>query len=138
MARRCNPRRQSGDLGRRNRFVTKASETRVSSAQDIALPVFGTINVLAVAIAALFVVPHYIDMFKGFGMDLPHITRLMLATHRWWSLLALVVPALWASWPNPRSRGVASLIAGTILALLLTVFCVWGCNAPLFTLAAVT
>lgn len=118
--------------------MTKASETRASSAQDIALPVFGTINVLAVAIAALFVVPHYIDMFKGFGMDLPHITRLMLATHRWWSLLALVVPALWASWPNPRSRGVASLIAGTILALLLTVFCVWGCNAPLFTLAAVT
>lgn len=117
--------------------MTKNSGTRATPAQDYVMPTIGLLNVLAVAAVALYAVPQFIAMFKGFGADLPNITHLMLDTYRWWAALAVVVPVVWVSWPNPRTRGVAGLIVGTAIALLLTVFCVWGCYAPVFALAAV-
>jgi hypothetical protein len=101
------------------------------------MPAIGLLNVLVVAIAASILVPQFMVMFQGFGAELPTITHLMLDTYRWWAVLALAVPMVWASWPNRRTRGVTGLIVGSVIALLLAAFCVWACYAPIFALAAV-
>lgn len=99
------------------------------------LPLIGMVQVLAVAAVAAFFVPHFVDLFRHFGAELPHITRLLVATYRWWPLLALLVPAIWLVWPQP-SRDIAALVLGVILALLLSAFGIWACYTPLLHLAA--
>jgi hypothetical protein len=101
------------------------------------MPAIGFLNAMAIAMVALYVVPQFTELFSAFGGELPNITHLVVDTHRWWGLLAFAVPAVWASWPNPRTRGVTSLVVGTVIALLLLALCLWGCYAPVLALAAV-
>ncbi|WP_257386537.1 hypothetical protein [Tahibacter caeni] len=104
---------------------------------DRLLPVIGMLNVLAVTVAALIVVPKFKLMFDGFGGDLPLATRLMLATYRGWGLAALLVPAIWIAWPDRQARGAVALLAGIATAVVLTGFGIWACYSPIFALAAV-
>lgn len=118
--------------------MTKRSAERAAPSLDYVLPAIGAANLLCVAIAALIVVPSFSPMYEGFGAEMPNISQLFLATYRGWAIFALAVPAVWLLWPNPRTRGVAGLLVGTALALLLVAFGVWALYAPIFALAAVT
>jgi hypothetical protein len=129
--------RESRGLRPSDLIVTKTPAARATSTLDYLLPAIGMANVIAVATAALFVVPQFMTMYEGFGGNVPNITRLMLATYRGWALFALAVPLVWLAWPDPRTRGVVGLILGGMLAALLIAFGLWACYAPLFALAAV-
>ena len=92
---------------------------------------------IVVAVGALFVVPHFQEMFENFGVTLPFTTKLLLATFRWWGFVPVITFALWALWPNPSSRGMAALVFGMSSAVLLFLFGLWAAYAPIFQLAAI-
>ncbi|HSX58661.1 MAG TPA: hypothetical protein VLF18_00545 [Tahibacter sp.] len=115
--------------------MTTPPATRATPVQDYLLPAIGMANLLVVAIAAVFVVPQFTQMYEAFRGELPNATRLLLATYRGWPLLALSVPAIWMLWPNPRTRGVTGLVVGTALAMLLVPFGLWALYLPLLDLA---
>lgn len=90
----------------------------------------------AVAIAVLFIVPQFTNMLAGFGADLPLSTRILQASYRWWLVLPVLTLAIGLSWPQPKDRAVAAVVAGTVLALSMFLFMLWACYGPIFALAA--
>lgn len=99
----------------------------------------GLIPCIAVSIAALFVVPRFMGILASAGMAgmdgsfLPLPTRVLSATYRWWGVVVLVTLALWSVWPVAARRGKVAATFGVTASLVLFVFGVVGCYAPLFT-----
>ncbi|MBL8300920.1 MAG: hypothetical protein JNN30_21470 [Rhodanobacteraceae bacterium] len=116
--------------------MAKTSTTPTTPNRDYLLLAIGMADVLVVAVGALIMVPGFAASYQGFGAEVPTITHLLLVTYRGWGLFALFVPLVWWIWPDPRTRGLVGLIAGSILALLLLAFGLWAGYAPYFALAA--
>lgn len=110
--------RQPGSVPRRGKWL---------------LPLIGAVQVLVVAAVAAFFVPGFVEMFRGFGAELPQATRLLVDTYRWWPLLSLIVPLVWVLSPR-HLRALLALVTGVLLALALSLFGIWACYMPLIRL----
>ncbi|MGH8148116.1 MAG: hypothetical protein ACREPY_17520 [Rhodanobacteraceae bacterium] len=101
----------------------------------------GFVPSVAVSVAAFFIVPWFMGVLASAGlagMDgsfLPWPTRVLSATYRWWGIVALATLVLWLAWPVAARRGRAAATFGVTVSLVLFVFGVVGCYAPLFTTA---
>jgi type II secretory pathway component PulF len=100
------------------------------------LPLCGVLQVTAAAVGAWFVVPRFEEAYQAFGGDLPLATRLLVWSYRWWWLGIALPAVVWLLWPR-SSRGVAALLASTLLFLLLCLGGIWACYLPYFHLAEV-
>lgn len=104
--------------------------------ESLLLLCFGVSAGVAVAVGAFFILPNFQIVFKGFGAELPLITKLLLATFRWWGIVPLITIALWNFWPNPSKRGIVALIFGISSAGLLAGFALCAAYMPIFLLGA--
>lgn len=103
---------------------------------NMAMMVIGAVVVLLANLAVLFVVPAYLPVLQGFGMDFPNLTRWVVDYHVCLLLLVFVPPALWAAWPNPARSGLAALIAGWILGPSLIGLTMFALYLPIIRLGA--
>lgn len=95
----------------------------------------GVVPCVAASLWALFVVPHFNNVFIAAGVERPLVTRALVATFRWWGIAALVTAALWLFWPMAASRGRLAATFGVAISVALLVFGLAGCYAPIFALA---
>lgn len=105
--------------------------------RDHRLLAMGLIPCIAVSVAALFAVPWFKGIFTSAGLgDIwsPWPYRLLLATYPWWGVTALITLAVWRFWPSADQRGNAAAQFGLWCFIVLFVFGVIGCYAPIFGL----
>lgn len=107
-----------------------------SAGANLAMMGIGALVVLLACLGILFVVPAYLPVLRGFGLELPNLTRWIVDYHAWLLLLVFVPPALWAAWPNPARSGLAALIAGGILGPGLFTLTMLALHLPFIRLAA--
>jgi len=94
----------------------------------------GIIPCAIVSVAAFFVVPWFNGIFVSAGVGLPWPTRVLLTTYPWWSVTVLITLVLWRLWPAVPKRGGIAANFGMWCSLVLLVFGVIGCYAPIFAL----
>ena len=94
----------------------------------------GVVPCVAASLWAFFVVPHFNNVFIAAGVGRPLVTRALVATFRWWGTAALVTVALWLFWPVATNRGRLAAIFGVVISVVLLVFGLAGCYAPIFAL----
>jgi len=82
-----------------------------------------------VAVAAWLVVPGYAALFNSFG-PLPLETTVLLATYRWWGVIALCVLAIWAFWPKQLQGQIIALAFGVLSACFMLLFGFFALYAP--------
>ncbi|MEH6419033.1 hypothetical protein [Pseudomonas sp. CGJS7] len=87
------------------------------------------------AIAPIWVVPQFKQVFVSFGTDLPPATRLLVDYP--WALCALplLVLAIWAVSPR-RWRDLLACVVGVALAAGGIAFMSWALYLPIFMLGA--
>jgi len=91
---------------------------------------------LLVAAGIWFVMPQFQQVFTNFNAPLPLLTAVVMATHRWWALSALLPMAVWSGWPPTRDRAAAAVACGSVLAGVMVTVAVLACYLPIFQLAA--
>lgn len=94
----------------------------------------GVVPCAAASLWALFVIPRFNSVFIAAGIGRPLVTRALVATFRWWGIAALVTVALWSFWPVAANRGRLAAIFGVVVSVMLLVFGLAGCYAPIFGL----
>lgn len=105
------------------------------SAGNKTMMIIGTVLLLLANLVILFVVPAFRPMLEAFGVDLPNLTRWVVAYYPGLLLFVFVPPALWAVWPNPARSGLAALIAGIVLGSALVALTVFALYLPIFHIA---
>ena len=95
----------------------------------------GIVPCLAISLGALFVVPRFRTVFTAAGVPLPFVTRAVLATFPYWGITVLAAAILWAFWPNVSRRDRVVCSFGSVCAIALSFFGLWGCYAPILALA---
>ena len=95
----------------------------------------GIVPCLVISLGAFFVIPRFRVAFTLAGVPLPPVTRAVLATYPYWGATVLAAAILWAFWPNVSSRDRVVCSFGSVCAIALFFFGVWGCYAPIFALA---
>jgi hypothetical protein len=107
------------------------------SSKDYWLLLGGILPALVVVAAAYLYVPMFISMYLQVSSHLPPQTALLFAGYRWLALLPLAVVAAWFAWPQPKQRGVASLVCGVVVSGVVLSFGWWAAYQPQLILAAI-
>lgn len=94
----------------------------------------GVLAPALVALGALLFVPQYAAVLAPFG-DLPWVSRAVLATYQWWSLVPLAIVGWLAATGLHRSRPERVSRAGVLVAGGLAAVAVLGVYAPIWSLA---
>ena len=84
---------------------------------------------------ALTTVPQFAAVYTQFEADLPLGTRVLLATYRWWGLIAVTIVATWVLGERSRLKQRVVLSLGIVSGIALFFFGVWACYTPIFELA---
>lgn len=103
--------------------------------RDNFLLALGIVPCLVISLAAFFVVPRFRIAFVAAGVPLPPITRAVFATFPYWGVTVLAAVVLWVLWPNVSSRDRVASSFGSVCAIALFFFGLWGCYAPILALA---
>ena len=90
---------------------------------------------VVVSVGALFVVPQFLELFRGFNAEPPLGTRVLVATYRWWGVLPISVCAMWWVAKREGLSPVYVMFFGVVSGIALFVFGVWACYAPIVNLA---
>ena len=93
----------------------------------------------AFIVIMLFVVPRFEDVFRDYKMELPFVTKLLLATSRvaaggWWAPLMLIPPGLAfvVAQFGPAGRRLARIVVMLLLGALV-LFVALGIFMPMLT-----
>ena len=95
----------------------------------------GIVPCTVISLGALFVVPRFRGVFAAAGVPLPLVTRAVFATFPYWGITVLAAAILWLVWPNVSRRDRVVCSFGSACAIVLFLFGLWGCYAPIFALA---
>ncbi len=108
---------------------------RRGRSQDNFLVALGIVPCVVISLGAFLVVPRFRAVFASAGVPLPLVTRAVFATFPWWGMTVLATVALWAFWPYASNRDKVVCSVGSTCAIVLILFGLWGCYAPIFALA---
>lgn len=95
----------------------------------------GVIPCLVISLGAFLVVPRFHSVFVAAGVPLPLVTRAVFASFPYWGITVIVTVGLLALWPDTSNRDRVGSAFGSTCAIVLIVFGLWGCYAPIFALA---
>lgn len=107
-----------------------------SDTGNVLMLAIGISLVLIAATAIFFAVPLFQSMHQAFGVDLPNLTRWLVDYYPGLFLCVLIVPGIWAAWPNPARSGPAALVSGVLLCGLLIGMSLFLLYLPIFRLGA--
>ncbi len=108
----------------------------------ILLSLCSTVALGVVAIGALWFVPQFVELFDGFGGELPFLTSAIVYSHYYWFLLPAVT--LFVGIDTARRKELSPthvmlsgglFVGGFILAFLLFGVSIWAGYAPIFELS---
>ena len=60
--------------------------------------------VILFSVFSQFVYPEFVDLLSSFGMELPALTRFVLASYSLLLLLPIAIAFIWAFWPDETAR----------------------------------
>lgn len=114
--------------------------TRMRNATERWMLSAGLLAAIAIAAGVNFIVPHFEDVFRNFGAELPLLTRLFVEARYAFFGLPLIVLAAWA-WtprrtPPGNERGIVALVIGVGLGVVLLPLCLIAMYLPIFQLGA--
>ncbi len=108
-------------------------ESSNSSHSEKLLLGFGIASSLLTAVVLCVIVPHFADVFKSFGADLPFPTLLLVEFYRASFLLPIPVVLAWYLSPK-HSRGTWSFLTGAFCLFGITGISVVLLYLPIFKL----
>jgi hypothetical protein len=112
-----------------------SAQDTVSRRGHLWLTALAALPAVGVAVLALIFVPQFDELHSAIRGELPNPTRILLATYRWWVLIALGIVAAGVLGPQTRRSRVVLLCSGTAIALLMFAFAVWSAYLPVIPLA---
>lgn len=76
------------------------------------------------ALAGIFIIPTFEELYRSFGVDIPVLTKVVLSTHKYWLGLSLIpIPLVYLSEQSKKWQAIIVffLLALAILLIPLTI-----------------
>ncbi len=109
--------------------------------------IWSTVMVLATAaiyIAIIFAASAFVDLFKGFGAELPLLSRIVFSTYQYFGVLSLIAVVPWIGilrnrrvWSPANQQRLVTVTAGLGVAFLMLGAVFFASYLPIFVLGSV-
>lgn len=109
--------------------VTELESTLTMTIRNPWLMLTGLAVAAATAVGVFITVPVYIGLYSSIE-DLPVPTRLLFEHHMILCLFPLLVPIVWLAWQRRRHPGLAAVVAGVVLSVLVFGLVYWAAIQP--------